>query len=483
MAAGLVGDALAQCQADAGGDSLVELDACLAAGLVGDALAQCQADDDGDSLIDIDICLAAGLVGEALAECQADGPGSLVDADLCVAAGLVGDALAQCQADDGADPLIELDACAAAGLVGDALAQCEADDDGDGLIDLDVCAAAGLLGDALAQCQTGATEPTVPGDTGTTVPDGTPTTVAGDTGSTVPEGSPTTVAGDTGSTDSGDTGSTVPADTGSTVPGDTTAPTTEPSDGGFRIATFNASLNRAAEGELRRRPVDPGRSAGGRRRRDHPAHPTRHRAAQRVRLRRRAAQRSTCSAPTTCGVAERRRPDRLPVRRSSRPSNTGIPSGFDLDNDGTVGGPDDAFGFGDFPGQYGMVVLSRFPIVDDEVRTFQNLLWASMPGARLPDDPATPEPADWYSRRGAGGRADCRRSRTGTSRSTSTAASSTCSPRTRPRRCSTDRRTATDCATPTRSGSGPTTSPVRRHRLDRRRRRRRRAGSRPTPSS
>jgi hypothetical protein len=28
------------------------------------------------------------------------------------------------------------------------------------------------------------------------------------------------------------------------------------------------------------------------------------------------------------------------------PSNTGIPSGFDLDNNGTVGGPNDAFGFG-----------------------------------------------------------------------------------------------------------------------------------------
>ena len=29
--------------------------------------------------------------------------------------------------------------------------------------------------------------------------------------------------------------------------------------------------------------------------------------------------------------------------------------------------------------------------------TFQHLLWATVPGARLPDDPATPDPADWYS--------------------------------------------------------------------------------------
>jgi hypothetical protein len=79
------------------------------------------------------------------------------------------------------------------------------------------------------------------------------------------------------------------------------------------------------------------------------------------------------------------------------PSNTGIPSGFDLNNNGSVGGPDDAFGFGFFPGQFGMAVYSRFPIDLDDVRTFQNFLWKDMPGALLPDDPSTPAPADWYS--------------------------------------------------------------------------------------
>ena len=52
------------------------------------------------------------------------------------------------------------------------------------------------------------------------------------------------------------------------------------------------------------------------------------------------------------------------------PSNTGISSGFDLDNDGGVGGPNDAFGFGFFPGQYGMVVYSMVPIDFDAIRTF-----------------------------------------------------------------------------------------------------------------
>lgn len=79
------------------------------------------------------------------------------------------------------------------------------------------------------------------------------------------------------------------------------------------------------------------------------------------------------------------------------PSNTGIPSGFDLDNFGGVGGPNDAFGFGFFPGQFGMAVYSMHPIDYTAVRTFQLFLWKDMPGALLPDDPGTPAPADWYS--------------------------------------------------------------------------------------
>ncbi|GAB2672945.1 endonuclease/exonuclease/phosphatase family protein [Kribbella swartbergensis] len=79
------------------------------------------------------------------------------------------------------------------------------------------------------------------------------------------------------------------------------------------------------------------------------------------------------------------------------PSNTGIPSGFDLNNDGRIAGGDDAFGFGAFEGQFGMVVYSRYPIDTQNVRTFQLFKWKDMPGALLPDNPATPAPADWYS--------------------------------------------------------------------------------------
>lgn len=82
-------------------------------------------------------------------------------------------------------------------------------------------------------------------------------------------------------------------------------------------------------------------------------------------------------------------------------SNTGIPSGFDLNNDGHTGTADDAFGFGAFPGQYGMVLLSRFPILNEGVRTFQKFLWKDMPGALLPEDPADADgdgsTSSWYS--------------------------------------------------------------------------------------
>ena len=83
--------------------------------------------------------------------------------------------------------------------------------------------------------------------------------------------------------------------------------------------------------------------------------------------------------------------------RFTAESNTGIASGFDLNNAGGIGGPDDAFGFGFFPGQFGMAVYSKYPIRADEIRTFQKFLWKDMPGALLPDDPMTSAPADWYS--------------------------------------------------------------------------------------
>jgi len=77
------------------------------------------------------------------------------------------------------------------------------------------------------------------------------------------------------------------------------------------------------------------------------------------------------------------------------PVNTGVPSGMDLDRDGKVAGGDDAFGFGLHPGQYGMLVLSQFPIDAANARTFQRFLWKDLPQARKPMLPGTNEP--YYS--------------------------------------------------------------------------------------
>ena len=74
------------------------------------------------------------------------------------------------------------------------------------------------------------------------------------------------------------------------------------------------------------------------------------------------------------------------------PVNTGKPSGRDLDKNGRAGDPADAIGYGRHEGQYGMLVLSRFPIQRDHIRTFQNFLWRDMPGALLPTHPKSDQP-------------------------------------------------------------------------------------------
>ena len=159
----------------------------------------------------------------------------------------------------------------------------------------------------------------------------------------------------------------------------------------LRVATFNASLNRPAEGDLRRD----------------------------------LSTSTNAQAQAVAETIQRARPDVLVLQELDHdpealrllqrnylergwngaqpiaypytftaPVNTGVPSGLDLNGDGTVGGPDDAYGFGAFPGQYGMAVLSRYPIDEDDVRTFQKLLWKDMPGNRIPTDFYSPEAVD-----------------------------------------------------------------------------------------
>jgi len=115
-------------------------------------------------------------------------------------------------------------------------------------------------------------------------------------------------------------------------------------------------------------------------------------------------------ADTFLAVAQA--PDVRPLRYRAfmAPTNTGQPSGIDLDRSGSIvseypapaalpatGEPappspsalayaGDCWGFGTFPGQYGMALLvdERFTILTDRVRTFRLLPWDYMPGALLP---------------------------------------------------------------------------------------------------
>ena len=76
------------------------------------------------------------------------------------------------------------------------------------------------------------------------------------------------------------------------------------------------------------------------------------------------------------------------------PCNTGRLSGVDLNGDGTVAGPEDpaelfaadCFGYGIYPGQYSMAVLSNLPLDTNSVRTYQKLLWRDLPGHHMPPD-------------------------------------------------------------------------------------------------
>lgn len=78
------------------------------------------------------------------------------------------------------------------------------------------------------------------------------------------------------------------------------------------------------------------------------------------------------------------------------PGNEGVASGLDLDDDGRTMGRNDAHGWGRFPGNSGLALLSRLPLDAAAARTFATLPWTALPGAdlpRRPDGGAFPDPA------------------------------------------------------------------------------------------
>jgi endonuclease/exonuclease/phosphatase family metal-dependent hydrolase len=66
------------------------------------------------------------------------------------------------------------------------------------------------------------------------------------------------------------------------------------------------------------------------------------------------------------------------------PVNTGVLAKNDLNGDNKITLPDDTYGFGYFPGHFGMALLSKFPIDKKNIRTFQYFKWKDMPGALKP---------------------------------------------------------------------------------------------------
>jgi endonuclease/exonuclease/phosphatase family metal-dependent hydrolase len=71
--------------------------------------------------------------------------------------------------------------------------------------------------------------------------------------------------------------------------------------------------------------------------------------------------------------------------------NTGVDSGLDLNGNGVLGEPEDAWGYGKFPGQYGMMVLSNFPL--QLQRSFRLFKWSDIPDALTP---LNPDGSNWY---------------------------------------------------------------------------------------
>jgi len=65
--------------------------------------------------------------------------------------------------------------------------------------------------------------------------------------------------------------------------------------------------------------------------------------------------------------------------------NSGMATGLDMDGDRRKGGARDAQGYGQFAGEGGMAILSRYAIDAGGVRDFSPMLWKDIPGALLPE--------------------------------------------------------------------------------------------------
>jgi hypothetical protein len=80
--------------------------------------------------------------------------------------------------------------------------------------------------------------------------------------------------------------------------------------------------------------------------------------------------------------------------RFALPPNAGLQTTLDMDGDGKTGGPRDAQGYGRFFGDGAVAILSRYPIVEDQVQDYSALLWRDLPAASLPETKDGPFPSE-----------------------------------------------------------------------------------------
>jgi hypothetical protein len=163
----------------------------------------------------------------------------------------------------------------------------------------------------------------------------------------------------------------------------------------LRVATYNLSLNRPSEGLLREHLANPAVDDVYRRQARNVAEVIQRAHPDVVLLNEfdYDPEAARLFARNFLAVSQNGAPAQRYPYRYVAPSNTGISSGLDLNNNGvadTTPGDqaygDDSFGFGLFPGQYGMVVYSKYPIDTKAVRTFQLFKWKDMPGNLIPTD-------------------------------------------------------------------------------------------------
>jgi 3-phytase len=186
---------------------------------------------------------------------------------------------------------------------------------------------------------------------------------------------------------------------GAALPGGSPASATNRDDS-VRFATYNLSLNRPTQGLLREQLANPDVDDVYRRQARNVAEVIQRSRPDVVLINEfdydpvaaRLFAENFLAVPQNGAPAQR-----YPYRYVA-PSNTGVASGFDLNNNGIVDTTpgdqaygDDSYGFGLFPGQYGMVVYSKYPIDIRGVRTFQQFKWRDMPDNAMPVDFYSPQ--------------------------------------------------------------------------------------------